>query len=98
MLMGRREREKPKRLAEKLIQIRLSLGLSQSQMLSKLGLNEKLSRTAISGYELGTTEPPLPILLNYSRLAGVHLEVLVDDDMDLPERLPKQQGGINRKG
>jgi transcriptional regulator with XRE-family HTH domain len=87
MLMGRQARERPKRLAEKLIQIRLSLGLSQSQMLGKLGLSEKLSRTAISGYELGTTEPSLPVLLSYSRLAGVHLEVLVDDDLDLPKRL-----------
>jgi transcriptional regulator with XRE-family HTH domain len=90
--MGRQARERPKRLAEKLTQIRLNLGLSQSQMLSKLRLDEKLSRTAISGYELGTTEPSLPILLNYSRLAGVHLEVLVDDDMDLPKRLPKRKG------
>jgi transcriptional regulator with XRE-family HTH domain len=90
MLMGRQARERPKRLGEKLIQIRLSLGLSQSEMLAKLRLNEKLSRTAISGYELGTTEPSLPVLLNYSRLAGVHLEVLVDDDMDLPKGLPSQ--------
>ena len=85
--MGRQARERPKRLAEKLIQIRLSLGLSQNQMLNKLGLDEKLSRTAISGYELGTTEPSLVVLLKYSRLANVHLEVLVDDDMDLPKRL-----------
>jgi transcriptional regulator with XRE-family HTH domain len=90
--MGRQARERPKRLAEKLIQIRLSLGLSQSQMLAKLRLNEKLSRTAISGYELGTTEPSLLVLLSYSRLAGVHLEILVDDDLDLPKRLPKRRG------
>jgi transcriptional regulator with XRE-family HTH domain len=85
--MGRQARKRPKRLAEKLIQVRLSLGLSQSQMLAKLGLDEKLSRTAISGYELGTTEPSLLVLLSYSRLANVHLEVLVDDDMELPKRL-----------
>ncbi len=85
--MGRQARERPKRLAEKLIQIRLSLGLSQNQMLAKLGLDERLSRTAISGYELGTTEPSLLVLLNYSRLSNVHLEILVDDDMDLPKRL-----------
>lgn len=88
--MGRQPRERPKRLAEKLTQIRLSLGLSQTQMLAKLGLSEKRSRTAISGYELGTTEPSLLVLLKYSRLAGVHLEVLIDDDMDLPKRLPKR--------
>jgi transcriptional regulator with XRE-family HTH domain len=89
--MGRQARERPERLAEKLIQIRLNLGLSQSQMLAKLGLKERLSRRAISGYELGTTEPSLPILLSYSRLANVHLEVLVDDKMDLPNKRPTKK-------
>jgi transcriptional regulator with XRE-family HTH domain len=88
MLMGRQARERPKRLAEKLTHIRLQLGLSQNEMLVKLGLDDRFTRTAISGYELGTTEPSLLVLLKYSRLAGVHLEVLVDDDMDLPERIP----------
>ena len=87
--MGRQARERPKRLAEKLTHIRVGLGLSQNQMLTKLGLNDKFTRTAISGYELGTTEPSLIVLLKYSRLAGIHLEVLVDDDLDLPKRLKK---------
>jgi transcriptional regulator with XRE-family HTH domain len=86
--MGRTARERPARLAEKLLQIRLSLGLSQNEMLVMLGLEDKLSRTAISGYELGTSEPTLPTLLKYSRLAGVHMEVLADDETDLPTRLP----------
>lgn len=89
--MGRQARERPKRLGEKLTQIRLSLGLSQNQMLAKLELNERFSRTAISGYELGTTEPSLITLLKYSRLAGVHLEVLVDDELDLPKRIPARK-------
>jgi transcriptional regulator with XRE-family HTH domain len=86
--MGRQARERPKRLAEKLLKIRERLGLSQNQMLSKLGLDEKLSRTAISGYELGTNGPPLLILLTYSKIAGIHLEVLVDDEMELPNNIP----------
>jgi Helix-turn-helix. len=85
--MGRSARERPKRLAEKLLQIRLTQGLSQNQMLDKLGLKDRFTRTAISGFELGTTEPSLLVLLKYSRLAGVHLEVLVDDDMELPRKL-----------
>ena len=28
------------------------------------------------------------ILLRYARLAGVHMEALVDDELDLPDRLP----------
>jgi transcriptional regulator with XRE-family HTH domain len=82
--MGRVSREKPKRLAEKLLQIRNSLGLSQNQMLEKLGLNEKVFRSAVSGYELGTREPTLPILLKYARLAGISTDVLIDDELDLP--------------
>ena len=86
--MGKTARERPERLAEKLKQIREGLGLSQNEMLVRLGLEDKLSRTAISGYELGTSEPTLPTLLKYSRLAGIHMEVLVDDELDLPEHLP----------
>jgi transcriptional regulator with XRE-family HTH domain len=42
----------------------------------------------ISEYESGKREPPLPVLLRYARLAGVPMEMLVDDDLDLPEHLP----------
>jgi transcriptional regulator with XRE-family HTH domain len=86
--MGKTARERPERLAEKLKQIREGLGLSQNEILGRLGLEGKLSRTAISGYELGTSEPTLLTLLKYSRLVNVHMEVLVDDELDLPERMP----------
>ena len=86
--MGSRARPKPKRLAEKLLQIRLTLDLSQDGMLMRLGLDESHFRSAVSGYELGTREPPLPLLLKYARLAGVCLDVLVDDKLDLPAKLP----------
>ena len=86
--MGRMPRPKPARLAEKLLQVRKALGLSQNEMLARLGLDEKLFRSAISGYELGTREPPLPVLLDYARVAGVWLDVLVDDGLDMPEKLP----------
>ena len=86
--MGSRARPKPKRLAEKLLQIRLALDLSQDGMLMRLGLDESHFRSVVSGYELGTREPPLPLLLKYARLAGVCLDVLVDDDLNLPANLP----------
>lgn len=85
--MGRVSREKPKRLAEKLLQIRLTLELSQNQMLEKLGLNDKVFRSAISGYELGTREITLPLLLKYARLAKISTDVLIDDDLQLPTKL-----------
>ena len=86
--MGSRARPKPGRLAEKLLQIRLALGLSQDGMLARLELGESHYRSAVSGYELGTREPPLPVLLQYARLAGVCMDTLVDDKLDLPAKLP----------
>jgi transcriptional regulator with XRE-family HTH domain len=86
--MGRSPRPKPARLASKLLQIREALGLSQSGMLRRLELDEKVFPSAVSGYELGTREPPLPVILKYARIAGVYVDVLIDDDLDLPDHIP----------
>jgi transcriptional regulator with XRE-family HTH domain len=85
---SRRERHSPSRLAEKLLHIRLALDLSQNGILRRLGSPEKITQSNISGYERGVREPPLLILLEYARIAGVYMEVLVNDSLDLPERLP----------
>lgn len=84
-------RPKPERLAEKLKQIRLALGLSQPEMLKQLGLEETMQYARISEYETGLREPSLLTLLAYSYVAGVHMEILADDRLDLPERLPARQ-------
>jgi transcriptional regulator with XRE-family HTH domain len=84
--MARGPRLKPKRLAEKLIQLRAKLGLSQNQLIRELGVD--LTQSRISEYETGKGEPPLPVLLRYARLAGVCVEVLIDDELDLPAGLP----------
>lgn len=86
--MGRYVRPKPARLTEKLIQIRTALGLSQNGMLNVLGMGKNRNRSSISSYERGASEPPLPILLRYARLAGVCMDTIVDDEIDLPNRLP----------
>ena len=86
--MGRSARPRPKRLPDKLLRIRERLGLSQNEMLTRLGLEEKLLRAAVSGYELGTIEPPLPVILQYARVAGICTDVLLDDELDLPAKLP----------
>jgi len=88
--MARTPRLKSERLPEKLLGIRLALGLSQNEMLRRLELDDKLSRTSISAYELGTGEPPLPVLLRYARLVNISTDVLIDDEMNLPARLPKR--------
>jgi transcriptional regulator with XRE-family HTH domain len=91
-------RERPKRLAEKLLQIRLALGLSQSQMLRHLGIAESGYRHYISHFETGLREPTLMVLLDYARVANVLMEVLADDELDLPDRLPSptRSEGIGR--
>jgi transcriptional regulator with XRE-family HTH domain len=81
-------RHRSERLAEKLLRVRLELGLSQAEMHRRLSAEEMVAYTRISEYERGKREPPLPILLRYARVAGVPTEVLIDDELDLPEKLP----------
>jgi len=88
-------RRRPKRLAEKLLQIRTELGLSQPEMLRRLGVQDQIDYTTSSKYELDKNEPPLDILLQYARAAGVHMEDIVDDELDLPARLP---GNVRHQG
>jgi len=97
--MGRSSRQRPARLAEKLLQIRITLDLSQNEMLKRLGLSDELIRSNISRFELGTAEPSLPILLKYAQAANVWLDVLVDDNLDLPAKLPsaRKHEGIKRQ-
>jgi transcriptional regulator with XRE-family HTH domain len=87
--------KRSERLGEKLVQIRAALGLSQSEMLKRLGYEEAIFYTRISDYELSKRVPPLPLVLQYARVAGVHLEDIVDDELDLPEKLP---GNVRSKG
>lgn len=77
--MGRQPRLKPSQLGNKLLIVRQRLGLSQSQMCRALDL--ELDPSVISNYELGTREPPLPVLLKYARLAKTPMETLVDDEL-----------------
>jgi transcriptional regulator with XRE-family HTH domain len=83
-------RQKPEHLAEKLKQIRLTLGLSQSQMLRRLGLEEVIPYTKISHYELGRRLPSFMELLRYAEAAGVCTDVLLRDDLELPAKLPSK--------
>ena len=86
--MGTKPRYRPKDLGRKLLQIRNSLGLSQSEMLRRLGAEGSISVARISQYESGVREPSLKILLAYGRVAQVHLETIIDDEEVLPDVLP----------
>jgi transcriptional regulator with XRE-family HTH domain len=88
--MGKGIRPKPERLAGKLRQIRLAFGLSQTEMLKRLGVEDLITYHRISDYELGKNEPSLVVILQYARAANVSTDVLIDDELDLPARLPSK--------
>jgi transcriptional regulator with XRE-family HTH domain len=92
-------KERPKRLGRKLAVIRKQLDLSQNGMVRRLGLSNKLSREEVSAYERSVRDPSLPTLLRYAKVAGVWIDVLVDDDLDLPKDMPcrTKSEGINRR-
>jgi DNA-binding XRE family transcriptional regulator len=86
-LMGS-PRPKPLRLSEKLRHIRTQLGLSQTELLERMGLAGTMHYGRISEYEQGKREPSLMTLLAYARTAQVHLEDIVADEFELPRKLP----------
>ena len=68
--MGKAARRRPARLGEKLLRIRETLGLSQNEIIGRLGLTDVISRDNVSAYELGRREPSLLVLFEYARAAG----------------------------
>jgi transcriptional regulator with XRE-family HTH domain len=96
--MGRAARLKPARLAKKLLRIRKILGLSQNELVQRMGLEKELLREEISDFERGKRVPPLSVLLAYGRIARLYVDALIDDEVDLPQRLPSsiKSSGIKR--
>lgn len=86
--MGGAKRPQPKRLPAKLRHIREALGYTQEEMVRQLNLKGKVPRSYLSRFETGEREPSLEVLLRYSQLANVWINVLVDDAVDLPNKLP----------
>jgi transcriptional regulator with XRE-family HTH domain len=98
--MGSAARRTPKRLAEKLLDIRVELGLSQNGLIRQMGFSDELSQAQISMFERGIRQPSLPILAAYAQVANVYLEALILDDVDLPRQLPAntKSEGVKRGG
>ncbi len=98
--MGSAKRPRPERLPEKLLTIRNKIdgGLSQNEMIRKLGLESDIEQERISKYERGVLDPPWFVLCAYADVANVWLEALVKDDLDLPKNLPsrKKSEGIKK--
>lgn len=86
--MGAQTRRTPKRLPEKLREIRLKLGLSQNEMIRRMGLEKELTREQVSSFELGRRQPNLMTLWAYANAANVYVDTLILDSTDLPEILP----------
>jgi transcriptional regulator with XRE-family HTH domain len=86
--MRQRRNLGPADLAKKLRQVRVGLGLSQSEIVRRLDPEQIMHYGRISDYERGKREPSLWVLLAYARVACIHLEDLVDDNIPLPEKLP----------
>ena len=82
------KRKRPTRLAVKLLELRNKLHLSQGGMLRRLGLENEMERDYISKFERGVLDPPLHVLCAYGEAANIFLDVLVRDDIELPEVLP----------
>lgn len=101
--MGRAARQRPLKLSRKLAHIRAALGLSQNEMVRRLGLEGQLLREEISRFERGVGgELPLNLLLRYARTIsttgrGEFLEALIDDQLDLPKKLPADPSLVTGK-
>src|SRR5215213_11183503 len=95
--MGTKQRPRPERFAEKLLKIRTDLGISQDELINRLGLADEIFSASISQYERGVREPSYIVLLKYARLAGISTDVLIDDELDLPEKIPLPKSQASRK-
>jgi transcriptional regulator with XRE-family HTH domain len=88
--MGTKSRPRPQRLAEKLLRIRGSLGLSQDELIERLGLKGELFSASVSQFERGVREPSYLVLLKYARVIGISTDILIDDDLDLPASIKRR--------
>lgn len=56
-------------------------------MVRLLAPRGKLTRNDILKYERGVREPSALLLLRHARVVGISVDVLLDDELDLPKRL-----------
>jgi transcriptional regulator with XRE-family HTH domain len=96
--MGSR-RPKTPRLAEKLLEIRQKLGLSQNEMVRRLGLEDEFDQERVSKYERAVLEPPLSVLCAYADAANLYIDALARPDHDLPGEIPARtrSAGVRRE-
>lgn len=80
--MPRYRRKSPKRLGEKMREVRLRLEMTQEEVAKQLGTDSG----SISRYERGLRDPSLLEILAFSYMSGVGVEVLIDDKRSLAKK------------
>jgi transcriptional regulator with XRE-family HTH domain len=84
--MGHSRRPQPRRLASKLRKIRNKLNRSQEQMAELVTTKRSTVYPGhVSEFERGKREPSLLTMLRYARAAGVRVEMLIDDELNLSD-------------
>lgn len=98
--MARAPRQRPKRLGSKLRQLRAALSLTQEELirqLRRLGV-KGLAQGSISAYESNSREPSLIFILMVARVAGIPIETLLDDKLDLPATFTSPPNSVEITG
>lgn len=86
--MGRARVEQPQKIAQKLRQIRLNLEMTQEEMANTLEKNNnlKIYRGYVGLFEIGERIPSILTILAYARIAKIPMEILCDDELELPKK------------
>ena len=83
--MGQNKRPMPAKLGRKLKAIRKHLDLTGEQLIKRLDCPSiPLNTSSITKYEKNLRDPSSIVLLKYARLVKVPVDVLIDDELDLP--------------
>jgi transcriptional regulator with XRE-family HTH domain len=80
--MARYRRKSPKKLGAKMREIRKRLGMTQEELARHLGTDSG----AISRFENSKRDPSLLEILEFSKLTGVGIDILIDDKMSLAKK------------
>jgi transcriptional regulator with XRE-family HTH domain len=90
-------------MARKLLKLRTGVfDKTQDELVGFLGLTEYVHRGEISDFERGVREPDLLTLQAYADAAGITVDELIDDSVDLSEVLravaPPISSGVEPRG
>lgn len=93
-----RKKLSPTRLAEKLLTIRRALGTTQTKMLLIINPIEQSgnNRARVSQYELSERVPSLVEVQNYADAVKIGVEMLTNDNLDLPLSI-RRKAKLNQK-